>query len=211
MNHTELENRWLCLWRALGAIPPAGAFDYLQKQYSEPARYYHTLDHIAACLAHFDSLRQLADKPHLVELALWLHDVVYDTRRADNEACSAQYASSLLTAAGVPEHAPAVEAMIMATTHQNGSQANDCGLVLDIDLSVLAQPTQVYKSYQQAVHQEFSWVPDDLFRVGRAKVLRGLLRCRPLYGHPAISAAWEATARANIESELLDLEGQHSQ
>ncbi len=158
LNHTELEDRWHRLWRALGAAPAAGAFDYLCMQYSEPGRHYHTLEHIAACLEHFDSWRHLADKPHLVELALWLHDVIYDTHRVDNEACSAQYAIALLTAAGVPEYAPAVEAMIMATTHQTGSQADDCGLVLDIDLAVLAQPPQAYKSYQQAVQQEFAWV-----------------------------------------------------
>lgn len=107
-------------------------------------------------------------------------------------------------------YAPAVEAMIMATTHQTGSQADDCGLVLDIDLAVLAQPPQAYKSYQQAVQQEFAWVPDDLFRAGRADVLRGLLSSHPLYGHPEISAAWEAIARSNIESELLELEGPQS-
>ncbi|MEZ1435277.1 hypothetical protein QVM41_03205 [Pseudomonas shirazica] len=210
LNHTELEDRWHRLWRALGAAPAAGAFDYLLMQYSEPGRHYHTLEHIAACLEHFDSWRHLADKPHLVELALWLHDVIYDTHRVDNEACSAQYAITLLTAAGVPEYIPAVEAMIMATNHQTGSQADDCGLVLDIDLAVLAQPPQAYKSYQQAVQQEFAWVPDDLFRAGRADVLRGLLSCHPLYGHPEISAAWEAIARSNIESELLELEGPQS-
>ncbi|RNF87851.1 hypothetical protein EFK07_14505 [Pseudomonas putida] len=104
LNHTELEDRWHRLWRALGAAPAAGAYYYyLLMQYSEPGRHYHTLEHIAACLEHFDSWRHLADKPHLVELALWLHDVIYNTHRVDNEACSAQYAITLLTAAGIPQ------------------------------------------------------------------------------------------------------------
>ncbi|MBW6135228.1 hypothetical protein KZ847_33720, partial [Pseudomonas aeruginosa] len=81
--------RWDALWQRLGGNPPADAFDALLAAYGGADRHYHSDRHILACLEHFDRWRQLALRPDLVELALWTHDLVYDTQRQDNEAASA--------------------------------------------------------------------------------------------------------------------------
>ncbi|MCO3531249.1 hypothetical protein FA164_27160 [Pseudomonas aeruginosa] len=80
--------RWDALWQRLGGNPPADAFDALLAAYGGADRHYHSDRHILACLEHFDRWRQLALRPDLVELALWTHDLVYDTQRQDNEAAS---------------------------------------------------------------------------------------------------------------------------
>jgi predicted metal-dependent HD superfamily phosphohydrolase len=77
---------------------------------------YHTRDHLAACLAGLEG-GTFVD-PDAVATALWYHDAVYDTTRADNEAASAALARAHRSAAGAPEAAIArVEALIDATRH----------------------------------------------------------------------------------------------
>lgn len=58
--------------------------------YSEPHRHYHNFHHIADSLAEFDRARHLAREPLAVELAIWFHDTVYDTRAGNNEEQSAE-------------------------------------------------------------------------------------------------------------------------
>ncbi|HHM6265916.1 TPA: hypothetical protein ACRNLL_006499, partial [Pseudomonas aeruginosa] len=92
--------RWDALWQRLGGNPPADAFDALLAAYGGADRHYHSDRHILACLEHFDRWRQLALRPALVELALWTHDLVYDTQRQDNEAASAASTEHWLDQAG---------------------------------------------------------------------------------------------------------------
>jgi len=52
-------------------------FSDIVHMYSEPGRFYHDLDHVMHCLDEFEEVRQTADYPHELEMALWLHDVIY--------------------------------------------------------------------------------------------------------------------------------------
>ena len=110
--------RWDALWQRLGGNPPADAFDALLAAYGGADRHYHSDRHILACLEHFDRWRQLALRPDLVELALWTHDLVYDTQRQDNEAASAASTEHWLDQAGLAALRPALRELIMATCHQ---------------------------------------------------------------------------------------------
>jgi predicted metal-dependent HD superfamily phosphohydrolase len=199
------EHRWDSLWIAWGAKAPQGSFDELVSLYTEPHRRYHNVSHILAALNHFDSLKGLARRPELVEFSLWLHDAVYDPRATDNEAKSADLAERYLVATGLGHLVAEVRRLIMATAHTSPSVADDAGLVVDIDLSVLALHPAGYAEYTRAVRQEYQWVPDELFRAGRSKVLQSFLAMPQLYSHPTNIAAWEDMARKNIKSELRSL------
>ncbi|WP_408601965.1 hypothetical protein [Pseudomonas sp. PLMAX] len=199
------EHRWDSLWIALGAKAPQGSFDELVSLYTEPHRRYHNVSHILAALNHFDSLKGLARRPELVEFSLWLHDAVYDPRATDNEAQSADLAERYLVAVGLGHLIAEVRRLIMATAHTSPSEADDAGLVVDIDLSVLALHPAGYAEYTRAVRQEYQWVPDVLFQAGRSKLLQSFLAMPQLYSHPTNIAAWEDTARKNIKSELRSL------
>ncbi len=74
----------------IGAKPSFSIFDKLKQVYTEPSRYYHTDKHIADCLIQLQTIRQQATHPAEIEVALWFHDAVYDTHRADNEEQSAE-------------------------------------------------------------------------------------------------------------------------
>jgi predicted metal-dependent HD superfamily phosphohydrolase len=108
--------------RCSGALAPqaidGGVFDELLARYSEPHRKYHTLQHLAECLAHFEAVRHLAEKPGEIEIALWFHDGIYDTQRHDNERQSADWAREVLEGHGAePATVQRVDDLIMATCH----------------------------------------------------------------------------------------------
>jgi predicted metal-dependent HD superfamily phosphohydrolase len=197
--------RWESLWRQLGGSAPAGSFAELERLYGGSDRHYHGTQHILACLAHLDRLHDLARAPAQVELALWLHDAIYDTHRQDNEAASAALARRWLGEAGLDRHGDALQELIMATCHQAAGLAGDAALVADIDLSILASAPPVYAEYQAAVRREYAWVPEELFSAGRAKVLRQLLDQPRLYQTPSLRQGWESRARENLKGELRTL------
>jgi predicted metal-dependent HD superfamily phosphohydrolase len=200
------ERRWNELWSSLGAKAPQGSFNELVGLYSEPHRLYHNTSHILAALKHFDALKGLAERPDLVEFSLWLHDVVYDPRATDNEAKSADLAESYLLAAGLGKWVSEVRRLIIATAHTAACEADDAGLVVDIDLSVLALDSAGYAAYTRSIRQEYQWVPEEAFRAGRTKVLQSFLAMPKLYSHSATVTAWEHKARSNISAELTSIE-----
>ncbi len=200
------ETRWQALWQALGGPAPAGSHAELCAAYGTADRHYHSAAHISACLGHLDRWHHLANDPSLVELALWTHDLIYDTRRQDNEAASAERACQWLEQAGLGQHAPIVKEMILATRHQQPPQSSDAALVVDIDLSVLASEAAHYEDYEAAVRAEYAWVAEPLFRAGRARLLRQLLQAPALYHHAPLAALWEAPARRNLQAALTKLE-----
>ncbi len=148
--------RWQNLWQRLGGAPPDDSFVALAAHYSEPQRHYHNGAHINTCLQHLDHFQHLATDAAVVEFALWTHDAIYHTQRQDNEAASADLAEHWLRAAGLPEHVGSVRRHILATAHMEPAEADDAGLVVDIDLSVLALPAGEYRAYTEAIRAEFS-------------------------------------------------------
>jgi predicted metal-dependent HD superfamily phosphohydrolase len=54
-----------------------------------------------------------------------------------------------------------------------------------------------------AVREEYGFVPEDLFRAGRAEVLNGLLALPHLFHTPTARDRYEANARRNIGTELM--------
>src|SRR5690606_4689790 len=89
--------------RAAGAERvESSVWNELVARYGERRRHYHTLEHVAGCLAGLDAYRVLAERSEEVELALWFHDAVYVPWKSDNEERSAELAERWLEAMGVP-------------------------------------------------------------------------------------------------------------
>ena len=57
----------------------------LARIYSGPDRHYHDLRHIQGMLALAEEHAREITDGEAVEVAIWFHDAVYDTRKADNE------------------------------------------------------------------------------------------------------------------------------
>lgn len=204
----ELEPRWRALWRRAGGNGDGQAqFVTLMARYAEPARSYHTLEHIADCLGELDREQAAAERFDEAELALWFHDIVYDPRAGGNEARSAELATRLLGDTHLGADALArISGMILATDHVAPPPRGDAELVCDADLAILGASADRYARYVRQVSEEYAWVPAPIFRRERAAVLRRLLGRRWIYATPGFRERCEAAARRNLGAELAELE-----
>ena len=175
----------------------------LLRRWSEPHRRYHTVEHLAAMLDVVDRNAALAQDAPAVRLAAWFHDAVYDPRAGDNEERSAA-----LARAAVPPHlADEVVRLVLVTKdHATGTADRNGSLLCDADLAILAADPDRYGRYAAAVREEYAFVPDEVFRPGRAAVLRSLTELPVLFRVVPQREAWTAAAHANLTAEIKKLE-----
>jgi len=199
MSHfTEHRFRALCQ-RTAPRLNAATAFSDLSTAYSQPSRHYHNGVHIADCLSLFDTVRDSFEHPDAAEFALWYHDAVYDSRAHDNEARSAVLAANQLRTGGATSDIiQRVERLILATRHKETPIDAEAKLLVDIDLSILGRDELAFDAYDNAIRQEYAWVPDDAYRIGRTGVLRGFLERPRIYNTDTFFAWYELRARENI-------------
>ena len=196
---TSLESRW-----------PLGddltdVRDELVAAYAT-GRGYHDTRHLAEVLDRLEELGEAGEEfdHEAVTLAAWFHDAVYDGR-AEAEERSAQWALQAL--AGRPVASEVARLVRLTESHLPADDdANGC-VLSDADLAILAATPERYAEYTADVRREYAHVPEDLFRAGRAAVLRDLLAKRSLFHTAHAREHWEARARANVEAELTVLGG----
>ena len=205
MNAAPLEARWTGLLTALGCAPgPArAAFADLAARYAAPERYHHTLDHVHDVLDTAAALWGQGEPPALT-LAAWLHDVVYDSRAADNEERSAALADEMLQPLYIPADVRAETRRLILLTKRHAAAADDADgyRLLDADLAVLGAPPDEYDRYAAAIRREYAWVAEDDYRRGRRNVLENFLRRERLYFTEEVRARREAQARENLRREI---------
>jgi predicted metal-dependent HD superfamily phosphohydrolase len=195
------------MWKELGAgNPDPKLHDELIARYGEPHRRYHTPRHLGECFEKLDAVRALAEHPAEIELALWFHDAIYDTKRRDNEKKSAEWARASALAAGVPAAAcDRVHALVMATRHKAIPHGTDAGLLVDVDLSILGAPRERFDEYERQVREEYAWVLDFLYRRERRKILKDFLSRERIFSSAHFRDRYEEQARSNIERSLEQL------
>jgi predicted metal-dependent HD superfamily phosphohydrolase len=180
------------VWQEAGLTPPNhDLFENLHAAYSEPHRAYHTVQHIEECLQHLDVYGQAAPE---LELALWFHDAIYDPQRHDNEERSAEWAAREVSDVSV---ASTVTRLILVTKH-HVAQADDERLLTDIDLSILGASPKRFAEYERQIRIEYAWVPEDIYRRERAKVLQRFSEREHIYSTEFFRGRLEAQARANL-------------
>lgn len=164
--------------------------------YASPSRYYHNLEHISALLRALDGTG-ITDAE--VETAIWFHDVVYDTHRRDNELRSAEwYKTHALREKRFSER---VYRLILATAPgQECSGLVGESLIKDLDLSILGSGEEEYEEYALKIREEYRWVGEEEYAVGRGQVLRSFLE-KPLY-QTVFFIPLEERARQNLLREL---------
>lgn len=209
-NQDELlgATRWRAMWAELGAreADPALRLQLLAC-YSEPQRSYHSLQHLGECMWMLQPLRALAEHAAEIELALWFHDAIYDTRRKDNEERSALWLRESAVAAGVPEAAVLrAQAMVLATCHQALPVTPDGKILIDVDLSILGAGPERFKQYEEQVQREYAWIPEPQRRAGRKRILLSFLRREFIYSTEPMRQRLEARARANLRASVAELD-----
>ena len=204
MDH--LRDRWEKVWQKLNVIAPHEVFEELIRVYSLPERFYHNLSHIENCLSLFDQTLSLTIHSGEVELAIWFHDAVYDTRRNDNEQKSAEWTESVINQSGVSSDvAERVSHLILATRHNMEVTDTDAQLIIDIDLSILGSEADVFWRYEENIRKEYAWVPVHLFKQKRIEILRGFLDRPYIYYHQQYREMFEEKARVNLKNAIMKL------
>ncbi|MGS2805497.1 HD domain-containing protein [Nocardia sp. MW-W600-9] len=194
-------------WTALAGPDSVSLGAGIIARYSEPHRHYHTAEHLRAMLGAIDELADSAADIDAVRYAAFFHDAIYAVDRADNEERSADLARDVLESLGAGQTLVDEVVRLVLLTRGHDSEAGDAnGAVLcDADLVVLGSEPASYAAYTTAVRTEYAHVPDDLFRAGRASVLRAIANQPVLYRTPAARARYEERARANLAAELAQL------
>ena len=201
-----LRGQWedLASFCTLDKAIKADSFQVLKEKYSEKIRFYHNLSHVKALLNLFESLRDKIQDHNVIRFAIWFHDVIYDTKRSDNEEESARLAFETLAKLHVnPETINFVRELILATKNHGGKNLlYDAKLFLDMDLAILGASEEVYKEYSQAIRAEYSWVSESRYRSGRGNVLRSFIERERIYLTDEMKAKYEEQARKNINNEI---------
>jgi len=203
-------------WDSLASYYPSDktikeeVFQVIQEWYSEKDRLYHNFSHVKALLKLFESFENKTQDPNAVKFSIWFHDVIYDSKRNDNEAESAKLASEMLYKLNVKaETIELVKDLILATKDHSGRNPSyDAKLFLDMDLAILGMSEEIYKEYSQAIRQEYFWVSESMYRRGRKKVLKSFIERERIYFTDEMKARYEAQARKNINSEIESLGAQ---
>lgn len=195
---------WMAAWNMLGVLPPdPEVYDHLVTAYAAPERAYHNLWHLKECFDHYNLVADRLRRPAEVALALWFHDVVYDSRRPDNEILSAAWADNVLCAAGChAETIRRVHALILTTTHRTVPEAGDPAYLADIDLAILGADAERFAEYEVQIREEYRWVDSVAFDAGRADFLSRMLARPTIFATPYFRDRLERAARRNIAHSI---------
>ncbi|MCW2622466.1 MAG: hypothetical protein JWL64_2068 [Frankiales bacterium] len=197
----------LSTWWPAAVADRTGLRTALEAAYADPGRGYHDTLHLLEVLARIDEIAAsgVGFDRDAVLLAAWFHDSVYDGG-PDAEGRSAAWAERAL--ADLPALAAEVSRLVRMTESHRPAAGDVAAEVLsDADLGILGAPPGRYGDYTAAVRAEYAAVPDELFRSGRARILRELLAKPTLFHTAHARGAWEAAARANVEREIAALTG----
>ena len=200
---TLLRQRWRRLLASRGVNESLAerSFADIAAKYSEPGRFYHNLDHVWSVLETVDSLALSVRDFYSVQMAAWLHDVIYDSKAADNEERSADYARRLFQTLSLPPPEHTAELILKTKTHAAEGDP-DAVALLDADLAILGASESLYDAYAGQIRQEYAWVPDEEYRMGRSQVLTGFLQRPRIF---SLLTPLEPPARDNLQRELARL------
>lgn len=213
-----LLSSWIRSVQAAGATAPESEIRAtglaLLDRWHETGRIYHNVRHLADVLSRVDELAEETHQPDLVRLAAWYHgaifsaasSVAYATQGGEDEVASAALARTELVELGVPEKAAdRVKALVTALArHKPLPHDDDCAVLCDADMGILATEPQRYKAYLIDIRQEYAHIPVRDYLEARQRILAKLLDRKALYTSP-LATGWEDAARQNLAAEAARL------
>jgi len=183
-------------------------FEKICNMYSKPERAYHNLFHIADCLDELENAREKVFFPRELELAVWLHDIVYETRAKDNEEKSADFAQELMMEL-IPEKnfdllffSALVRRCIFATKHNYYEEIPEARFCADIDLSIFSQSHEYFDRYCREIRQEYSQAKEEAYRAKRREILQSFLKRDSIYYTTFFRQKYKARAEENLQREI---------
>ncbi|AEA45651.1 HD domain-containing protein [Fluviicola taffensis] len=181
-------------------------WDIISAAYNSSSRFYHNLNHLEAMLFELEKVKEEIKDWDSILFSLIYHDFVYDSFRGDNEALSAEFASTELTALNLNnEQIDKIKETILATKSHDFKSDHDMNVFLDADLSILGADKKMYDNYSRNVRLEFIQYPSFVFYQGRIKVLEYFLSHSSIYKTDFFKKQFEQKAVENLSRELNEL------
>ena len=198
----ELKNVWL---KATGDCRGRESeWIVIETAYSSAGRHYHTLQHLCEVCYELENYYQ-GNIPLSTLLALFYHDIVYNTLRSDNEKQSAECAFKKMNTWNIdPRIAEKARDIILATANHE-SKDPEAMIFIDADMAILGCNENKYNGYAAQVRKEFGIYPDLLYNRGRRKFIETTLRREVIFLTPAFREKYELQARINLTNELKSL------
>ncbi len=185
-------------------------FDRIVQFYNSEGRYYHNLSHIGYMLTEAGKLSTVLNDYDSFLYAIWFHDVIYDTKRSDNEEKSSEFAEKFLKSINYDvENNNKVINLIIKTKNHSHIDLNedyDTQVFLDLDLLILGANKELYRKYAENVRKEYSFVPDKIYAEERIKILDVFLNQEYVFKTERFRKQFEQRVRKNIQSEINTLE-----
>ncbi|KAL1395432.1 hypothetical protein pipiens_011258 [Culex pipiens pipiens] len=198
-----MDSVWQNIVTAL-EVDPAVANQWLAKlkqQYGQPGRHYHNEQQMLA-----KKLEHLAGASVCLQLATLFQYFHFDAGRD----CGAENCDALkefLASASVDNKALINNVLRLlgdATVESSDLPDDDVAFFQDLDLLILGHPPQEYKVYTEQLRKEY---PEPAsYNKMRLKILQSFSRIPFIYATKEFGDRYEQTARANIESEIKELE-----
>lgn len=174
--------------------------------YSSPERFYHNSNHINDGLIDLYAARHLLREPVEAEIGWFFHDYDYDTRAKNNEEKSAESFSNLGRRSGISQlRINRVNCLILPTKHFTEPPEGDAQIIVDVDLSILGKPEEVFDEYERNIRKEYLWVEEGLFRRERKKILEVFLKRSSIYLTDFFRERYEGRAVENLERSIKRL------
>ena len=185
---------------------PSALVDELLRLYRTPHRFYHNFTHIEKLLALYHDLADRWEHPVEVYLAFLYHDAVYEYGAKDNEEQSARVAQKEIRTHLSHHHinVDMVMTLIRHTANHGSLRAEDLNeeekLFLDCDMSIVGSSFEDFCIYERQIEQEYTQVyPRFLYRIGRKKFRKTLLRAPRIFFSEYFHHWLDARARKNLE------------
>lgn len=193
----------------------------LVERWSAPERQLHNLRRLMNTLTHIDEIASSAHDADILRVAAWYHGAflnkALEIKLGGFQANFAStrcidHAHNRLTNLGVPEEVVVRidELIAFLTRHRAPRSDFDAQVLVDADLAGLSCSPQDYKKLRCALRAELSELDDLQFIKARRALVKKLLGYESIYQSP-LGAAWEDTARANLEVELARLDREKAQ
>lgn len=178
-------------------------FKFILQNYQEPSREYHNLLHIKEALLDFEEIRTLLKNPLEIQMAIWYHDIIYDSTKSDNEERSGKIGLEKARKFGFSSiFGKRVHDLILVTKDHLLSENPDSKYFIDIDLGILGKNKFRFNEYERCIRKEYSQYPDEIYKKGRIKILKDFLGREPLYQTDYFRKKYEKNAKKNLQKRV---------
>lgn len=186
----------------------------LLNRWNAATRTFHNSQHLVNMLSRIDELSALTQDPDTLRIAAWFWGAL-GTQASEfaaeqsNKTISHchRYVTETLGELGFSDDKKQRVCELIAHLFEHHAPAGDLDAtaLVDASMAVFASMPQEYKRYRQTVRDEYPHLSDLQYQIRRRRYIRALLKRSMIFRSP-IASQWEASARQNLEAELVNLD-----